>query len=97
MSEVKDQILEESAQKSETIEEQKDIAENWTPTKMAQARQKYIKERKSEIEILKVDVEFLDLQVKHYNLTKQVGQINAEIKEAKRLAESEDFKAKIAI
>lgn len=95
--EVTPQTTEESAPVSEAITEQQDISEKYTPAQLQHARKNYIKGRKEEIEILSVDVEFLDLQIKHYNLTKEVAKINAEIQESKKLADSADFKKKISI
>lgn len=95
---VESQITEESAPVTETeVHEQKDIAENWTPTQIAKARQAYMRRRKEEIEVLEVDVKFQDLQIKHHYNSMEIAKINEELQEIKRKAESEDFKKKLAV
>jgi len=86
-----------SAPSAEVIKQQEDISEKWTPAQLRAARKKYINDKKEDIEILAVDVQFLRLQVEHYHLTKDISKINAEIEEMKKLKESESFKESIKI
>jgi hypothetical protein len=52
----------------------------------------YMDMRKKEVEVLELDTRFLELQVKHYDLTRRVKEINDEIK---ALKDSKEFKDKI--
>lgn len=85
MEEVK--TMEESAQPSENKREM-------TNAEFARERQRYIKMKKENNEVLELDVRSMELQVKQYELSKQIKKINDEIKELKA---SEEFKASVKI
>lgn len=106
MSEAQEtQTMEESAQVTEEKDQfssaapkqAEDISEKYKPAEVAKMRQRYVKNRKDEIEVLELDVKFMDLQVRHYELSKHISKINEEAKAAHAAAESEKFQQKLAL
>lgn len=101
MSEVEvKQTTEESAPVSEVLGNEppaEDISKKYSRGEVARMRQSYVKNRRDEIEVLELDVKFMDLQVRHYELSKHIASINAEAKEAAAKEESQKFADKISI
>lgn len=65
-----------------------------TAAEYERMRQQYIKERKKEIEVLRLDVEFEELQIRHFEASKKIKQINDEAEayaKAKKEKDSRDF------
>lgn len=64
------------------------------PQQLEAMRKNYINNRKKEIEVLKVDVEYYDLMLRYYSLTKEIA-VHEE--EAQKKADSKKFKKSLEI
>jgi len=65
-----------------------------TPQELKVMRRNYLENRKKEVEMMEVETRLLELQIKHYDYSIRIKEINDEIK-AKRA--SEEFKSKITV
>jgi hypothetical protein len=68
-------------------EESAPSTENKEPSHAELKRQRlyYLEQRRKEVEVLKIDVDFLELQIKHYEASKRIKEINDEVQEKIRI------------
>ena len=64
------------------------------PQQLEMMRKNYIKQRRAEVEVLEIDVHYLDLQLKYYDYSERLANIKEEV--AKKQA-SEEFKQSLKV